>query len=89
MVDTGCYMAHDSEGAEHASCALECARKSVPLALADEAGNLYFVVAADHKDPNALLIPFIEKKVFVTGTLFEKGGAVGISVRTVSAAPSK
>lgn len=87
IVDTGCYMAHDSEGPEHASCAAECAKKGVPLAFADESGKLYFIVAADHKDPNAILMPYIEKKVKVIGTFFEKGGAAGISVRTITPVP--
>jgi hypothetical protein len=43
-------------------------------------------VAADHKNQNTKLMAFIEKKVKVTGTLVEKGGLAGITIKTVEAA---
>ena len=58
-----------------------------PLALLDEAsGTLYIPVATDHKNQNLKLMPFIEKKVKVTGTLVEKGGVKGFAIKTVEAA---
>ena len=55
----------------------------MPLAIVDAAGNLYLPVAADHKNQNAKLLPFIEKKVKVTGLSYEKGGLTGIAIKTV------
>lgn len=87
VVDTGCYMSHDSKGEKHIGCANACAKAGVPLALLDEAsGTLYIPVASDHKNQNAKLMPFIEKKVTVTGTLIEKGGVKGFAIKTVVAA---
>ena len=86
VVDTGCYMAHDSSGADHKTCALTCAKKGVPLALVDESGKVYSLIGMDHQNPNAKLLPFIEKKVKVEGTLFEKGGSAGVWVKTVTEA---
>ena len=87
VVDTGCYMAHDSKGAKHEKCATTCAKAGVPLALLDEAsGTLYIPVATDHKNQNEKLMPFIEKKVKVTGTLVEKGGVRGFAIKTVGLA---
>ena len=87
VVDTGCYMSHNSKGEKHESCATACAKAGVPLALLDEAsGTLYIPVASDHKNQNAKLMPFIEKKVTVTGTLIEKGGVKGFVIKTVEAA---
>ncbi len=83
VVDTGCYLHHDSSGADHAACALMCAKAGVPLAIVDEKGKLYLPIAADHKNQNTKLIPFIEKKVKVTGLFYEKGGLAGIEVKTV------
>ena len=85
VVDTGCYMSHDSKGEKHTDCATMCARNGVPLAIVDAAGNLYLPVAADHKNQNAKLMPFIEKKVKVTGTVADKGGIRGIAIKTVEA----
>lgn len=84
VVDTGCYLSHDSKGEKHESCATACAKAGVPLALLDEAsGTLYIPVASDHKNQNEKLMPFIEKRVKVTGTLMEKGGVKGFVIKTV------
>ena len=88
VVDTGCYLSHDSKGEKHRTCATTCAKAGVPLALLYEAtGKLYLPVASDHTNPNAKLMPFIEKKVKVTGTLMEKGGIIGLAIKSVVAAP--
>ena len=90
VVDSGCYMSHDSKGDKHVGCATTCAKAGVPLALLDEStGVLYIPVASDHKNQNAKLMPFIEKKVTVTGTLMEKGGVKGFAIKTVEAAKSE
>jgi hypothetical protein len=86
VVDTGCYMSHDAIGEKHTDCATMCAKNGVPLAVVDSAGKVYMPVAADHKNPNTKLMPFVEKKVKVTGTLVEKGGLAGLTIKTVEAA---
>ena len=87
VVDTGCYMSHDSKGEKHTDCATMCAKNGVPLAIVDAAGKLYLPIAADHKNPNEKLMPFIEKKVKVTGTATHKGGLEGIAITSVQAVP--
>ena len=87
VVDTGCYVSHDSKGEAHAKCAAACAKNGVPLAILDEHGTLFMPIAVEHKDQNAKLIPFIEKRVKVTGTVLEKGGLKGIAIKTVEPAP--
>ena len=63
-----------------------CARKGVPLPIVDATGKVYMPIAADHQNQNAKLLPFVEKKVKVTGTLVEKGGMAGLTIRTIEAA---
>lgn len=88
VIDTGCYLSHDTKGAKHVNCATACARAGVPLAILEEAsGSVYLPIAVDHKNQNTKLLPFIEKKVSITGTLYEKGGIKGIYVKTIAAAP--
>jgi hypothetical protein len=86
VVDTGCYVSHDSTGPKHIDCATACAKNGVPLAILDAKGKLFVPIGADHKNPNTQLMPFIEKKVKVTGTAMEKGGMTGISIKTIQAA---
>lgn len=86
VIDTGCYFSHDAIGEKHADCAAMCARKGIPLAIVDSAGKVYLPVAADHHNQNARLMPFVEKKVKVTGTLVEKGGMAALTIKTIDAA---
>jgi hypothetical protein len=86
VVDTGCYIHHDSKGADHADCAKMCAKAGVPLAILDDKGKLYLPIATDHKNQNLKLMPFIEKKVKITGTASDKGGLAGIAIRTIELA---
>jgi hypothetical protein len=86
VVDSGCYLSHDSKDDAHLACAKQCANAGVPLAIVDGAGKVYMVVAADHKNPNTKLLPFLQKKVKISGTLITKGGLNGIAIKTVEAA---
>jgi|SRR5271168_3566262 len=86
VVDTGCYMAHGAKGADHVACATKCAKNGVPLAIVDDSGKLYMPIAAEHTNQNLKLMPFVEKKVKIDGTLIEKGGVSGIAIKTVVAA---
>ena len=86
VIDTGCYFAHEGMEKGHASCAAMCAKAGIPLAVVDDAGKMYMVIGNDHKNPNTRLMPFVEKKVKVTGTLVEKGGMSGLAIKTIEAA---
>ena len=86
VVDTGCYMSHDAIGEKHTDCATTCAKNGVPLAVVDAAGKVYIPVAADHKNQNAKLLPFVEKKVKIDGALIEKGGLAGLTIKTIEPA---
>ena len=85
VVDTGCYVVHDGVGADHEACARECARKGIPLAILDANGKIYLPLGVDHENPNKRLMPFVEKKVKVTGTSVERGGLSGIAIKTIEA----
>ncbi len=86
VVDIACFVGHDSSGPKHAKCAEACARAGNPLAVYDQASKtLYLPVSLDHKNPNAKLMGFIEKKVNVTGIVMEKAGLKGIAIEKVEA----
>ena len=86
VIDTGCYLTHDSKGEKHATCAEACAKAGVPLAILDDSGKVYMPIAMDHKNQNLKLMPFIEKRVKVSGTAVTKAGVNGIAIKTVEAA---
>ncbi len=87
VVDTACYLGHDSQGEKHLDCARTCAKENIPLALLDVKTRIvYLPIAMNHKNANAPLLPYIEKRVKVTGVVMEKGGMKGIVIDKVEAA---
>lgn len=86
VVDIACFVGHDSIGEKHTKCAEACARAGNPLAIYDPSmQKIYLPIGMDHKSPNAKLMPFVEKKVKVSGSLYEKGGLPGIAIEQVQA----
>ncbi|MBI1983698.1 MAG: hypothetical protein HYS61_05830 [Acidobacteria bacterium] len=92
VIDTACYVSHDSRGPDHLECARECAAQGISLGILEEkTGRVYISLPVDHSNPNAKLTEFIAKRVEVKGTVFTKGGLKGLfvqSVRELPAAPS-
>lgn len=87
VIGTACYLGHDTRGDDHAKCAEMCAKSGIPLAILDAAADiLYLPIATDHKNPNDKLMPYIEKKVKVTGTVIEKSGMKGIVIEKIEPA---
>ena len=87
VIDVACFVGHDSIGEKHVACAEACAKAGNPLAILDaESGRIYLPISMDHKDPNANLIPFVEKRVKVSGSVVEKAGLRGIAIQTVAPA---
>jgi hypothetical protein len=77
VIDSACYIKDGSKGEGHAKCAQSCADSGIPLAILEDGTNKVVWVAskADMETPNDKLKPFAGKKVKVTGTWAERGGA--------------
>lgn len=86
VVDTACYLGHDSKGDKHLDCATACAKEGIPLAILDLKTNLlYLPIAMNHKNANPQLMPFLEKRVKVSGVVLLKNGLRGIVIDKVEA----
>jgi hypothetical protein len=85
VVDTGCYFGEHGDGPKHVACATMCAKAGIPLAIVDASGKLYLPIGEEHHPANAKLMPFIDKKVKVSGTLVEKGGMTALAIKSVEA----
>lgn len=89
VVDTVCYVSHDSRGREHLECARECAAKGISLGILEEkTGRVYISLPVDHSNPNAKLLEFIARRVEVQGEIFNKGGLRGIFVQSARELPA-
>jgi hypothetical protein len=88
VIDSACYIKSGAKGAGHIGCAQACAKAGIPLALLEDGSNKVVWLASkeDATTPNEQLLPYAGKKVTVTGTWAERGGAKLLVVDSVQAA---
>jgi hypothetical protein len=88
VVDTACYLGHDSKGEKHLDCATTCAKEGIPLAILDvKTGLVYLPISLEHKNANPQLMPYLEKRVRVSGVAMLKGGMRGIIINKIEPVP--
>lgn len=77
VIDSACYIKMGAKGAGHAQCAEACAKAGIPLAILQDGTNQVVWVASnkDAHSANDDLMPYVAKKVTVTGHYAERGGA--------------
>ena len=87
IVDVACATkkAPGGKGADHASCALACAKKGLATGVMT-ADGIYTITGDYAANSNAKLIDFVAKNVEVTGTVSEKDGQKMIAATSVKAA---
>lgn len=87
VIDSACYIAKGAKGAGHADCAKKCAEAGIPLALLEDGTeDIIWLTDADHTGANDTLVQYAGKKVTVTGTLAERGGAKLLVIESVEPA---
>jgi hypothetical protein len=95
IVDLGCYVAHNGEGAEHKSCAQKCINGGMPMGVLTAEGTVYLLTLNhDNADPYNQAKTLAAEMVEITGPVHERSGVKIIDVTSVkvvkpSAAPSK
>jgi hypothetical protein len=86
LVDVQCNLKDaDNHGADHADCALSCAKKGAALGIMT-ADAVYTVTGDYTKDNNQKLIEFVSKNVEATGTVTETDGKKTIQLESIKAA---
>lgn len=88
VMDPACFLEAGvkSIGPGHYQCAIDCARSGQTLAIYDRNQDRIYFVAGElpGKNPNDPLMPFIHKKVDVTGTVYHRADAYGIVILKVA-----
>src|SRR5690348_11976880 len=77
VVDTFCYGTMGAKGASHKQCGIDCAKKGIPVGLAEKGTDKLYVLLPN-KDKTPLPDNVIEKMgdtVTVTGHSYTKGGS--------------
>lgn len=92
VIGSHCYLVHGAAatGAGHKNCAIKCAKAGIPLAILQDGTNRVIWVQPEHdaKSANDMLMPYVAKKVTVTGHWVKRGGAEAFFIRSVKAAGS-
>ena len=87
VIDVKCYTKdHKNVGADHADCALSCAKRGAALAILTSDGQVYTITGDYTADNNAKLMDFVSKTVEATGDVAEKDGTKTIAVTSMKAA---
>jgi hypothetical protein len=90
VIDSACYIKSGARGESHRVCAQKCGDAGIPLALVEDGTGAVIWIASvdDMETPNAKLRPFAGRRVTITGTWAERGGAKLLLLRSVTAAPA-
>jgi hypothetical protein len=77
VVDSACWIKSGAKGESHRACAQKCADVGIPLALVEDGTNrlVWLYSVDDMETPTKLLRPHAGRKVTVTGSWAERGGA--------------
>jgi len=88
IIDPQCWFTHNGEGADHAECAVRCARGGQDLAFLDaQSGELYTLIATTHgRNPNDGLYDHVGVRVSVRGMAYQRGDNRGLLVEAVEKA---
>lgn len=88
VMDPACFLeaGPKSIGTGHFQCAVDCVRSGQTLAIYDrDADRIYFVAGElPGRNPNEPLLPYIHKKVDVTGVVYHRADAYGIVISRVT-----
>jgi predicted lipoprotein with Yx(FWY)xxD motif len=90
VVDTYCLVTMDMGGKSHKSCATTCVKNGAPLAIKEDKTGTVYLTAGHEKNmtyASSGLEKYVEQRVTVRGTVYERDGLKMIVVD--SAAPAK
>lgn len=85
VIDTYCYSMAGAKGEGHRQCALECAKKGIPVGLLEDGTNKVYVLLPS-KNASPLpqsVIDNMARKVTITGKVAESGGSRFLTVESV------
>jgi hypothetical protein len=87
VMDPACFLeaGPKSIGPGHFQCAVDCVRSGQTLAIYDRDNDRIYFVAGElpGRNPNEPLMPYIHKKVDVTGVVYHRADAYGIVISKV------
>ena len=88
VMDPACFLeaGPKSIGPGHYQCAIDCARSGQTLAIYDRENDRIYFIAGElpGRNPNDPLMPYIHKKVDVSGVVYHRASAYGIKINKVA-----
>ncbi|MGE5176837.1 MAG: hypothetical protein ACM3JJ_10735 [Hyphomicrobiales bacterium] len=88
VMDPACFLEAGSKsiGPGHFQCAVDCAKSGQTLAIYDRVADRIYFIAGElpGQNPNVPLLPYIHKKVDVSGRVYHRSQAWGIVIIKVA-----
>lgn len=88
VMDPACFLEAGAKsiGEGHFQCAIDCVRSGQTLALYDRVNDRLYFIAGElpGQNPNKPLLPYIHKKVDVSGRVYHRADAWGIVIVKVA-----
>ncbi len=84
LVETYCWAKVRVGGPEHARCAIECAKRGIPVGVMDEASRTLFVLLPG-RDKATLppeLVSLMGRRVSIRGEIIQRAGANFVAVQS-------
>lgn len=85
VIDVQCHAKKaENVGADHEDCAMSCAKRGARMGILTDDG--IYILSGDYTaEKNKKLLPFVAKKVSVTGDVTEQDGAKMINASKIEA----
>jgi hypothetical protein len=87
VVDVACAVkkAPGGKGADHAGCAMACAKRGLATGIMTSDNTIYTITGDYAANNNTKLLDFVAKRVEVTGTVSEADGKKTIAITSIKA----
>ncbi len=91
VLDSACAFTKHLKKPVSPACAVACAKGGSPLMILGDDGQLYLPISdsTPARSQNPRLMKYAGKRVTVTGTVYEEGGAPGLVIQHIEAASSE
>jgi hypothetical protein len=87
VVETYCFTTGNEQGAAHAACGIQCAKRGIPIALFDALTRTTYVLlpSRDKAPLPPELIAAMGRQVTVRGDVIKRGGSTFLTVQSFAA----
>ena len=95
VIDVSCYLQLGKKGEKHIPCGTNCIKNGQPIGILDDKGDVWVIFGEEHDprrdgkiDLKPIFLPYLAKRVSVSGVAEEHNGTRGLFVVTSTLKPA-